>query len=88
VFNYVVLLLLLLFVYFYFGPLGWVQVQSVSWNPVEMPVLLSGSFDHSAAVFDTRRPEDVARWSQSNPSRALKHTHSLFLSLSLSLSLS
>lgn len=35
------------------------KTQVVRWNPKETTVLLSGSFDRRAAVFDTRTPKNV-----------------------------
>ncbi len=33
------------------------KVQTVRWNPASAPVLLSGAFDNSVAVFDSRTPQ-------------------------------
>eukprot|EP00054_Salpingoeca_dolichothecata_P015492 m.89422 g.89422 ORF g.89422 m.89422 type:complete len:531 (+) comp21518_c1_seq1:1-1593(+) len=38
------------------------KVQTVSWNPQQGPVVLTGSFDQTAAAFDTRAPEAVSTW--------------------------
>jgi periodic tryptophan protein 1 len=47
-------------------------VSSIEWNPVESAVLLTGSFDRTAKVFDTRNPEAVATWTFATDVECLK----------------
>jgi periodic tryptophan protein 1 len=38
------------------------KVQAVQWHPVESTVLLTGSYDKTVSVFDSRSPENVTSW--------------------------
>ncbi|KNC78116.1 hypothetical protein SARC_09444, partial [Sphaeroforma arctica JP610] len=38
------------------------KVQSVTWNPTQPTVLLTGSYDGTAAVVDCRTPSELLRW--------------------------